>query len=223
VGKWVSRYQARGAGGLLDSSSRPHRSPRRLASSVAERVLELRRGHMPGYEIARRTGISAASVSRLLRRARLSRWRDLNPPPPIHRYEHPAPGDLLHLDIKGMTRFGEVSLRGRWEAARQARASRLPRFVCGCGRPLAHDFHPDAARSEGRHHHRLPALRGGLFHPPRYHGRRPAYRQRLELSLPPIQTDMPADAAQTPPHRTLHTKTTGNAERFIRTALREWA
>ena len=68
-------------------------------------------GHI-GYEIARRTGLSPASVSRILRRARLSRWRDLNPPPPVQRYEHPRPGDLLHLDIKGMTRFGEVSLRG---------------------------------------------------------------------------------------------------------------
>jgi len=77
-----------------------------------EKVLALRRGHMPAYEIARRTGLSPASVSRILRRARLSRWRDLNPPPPIQRYEHPRPGDLLHLDIKGMTRFGEVSLRG---------------------------------------------------------------------------------------------------------------
>ncbi len=67
---------------------------------------------MPGYEIARRTGLSPASVSRILRRARLSRWRDLNPSPPIQRYEHPRPGDLLHLDIKGMTRFGQVSLRG---------------------------------------------------------------------------------------------------------------
>jgi transposase InsO family protein len=67
---------------------------------------------MPGYEIARRTGLSPASVSRILRRARLSRWRDLNPPPPIQRYEYAAPGDLVHLDIKGMTRFSEVNLRG---------------------------------------------------------------------------------------------------------------
>jgi transposase InsO family protein len=77
-----------------------------------EEVVVLRRSHMPGYEIARRTGLSPASVSRILRRARLSRWRDLNPPPPIQRYEHPAPGDLVHLDIKGMTRFSEVSRRG---------------------------------------------------------------------------------------------------------------
>src|SRR5271165_297870 len=112
AGKWVGRYLERGADGLLDRSSRPQLSPRRTCSSLVERVLVLRRGHMPGYEIARRTGLSPASVSRILRRARLSRWRDLNPPPPVQRYEHPRPGDLLHLDIKGMTRFGEVSLRG---------------------------------------------------------------------------------------------------------------
>jgi transposase len=110
--KWVGRYRAGGAAGLRDRSSRPHRSPRRTSSALWEEVLSLRRGHMPGYEIARRTGLSAASVSRILRRARLSRWRDLFPPPPVVRYEHPRPGDLLHLDIKGMTRFGEVSLRG---------------------------------------------------------------------------------------------------------------
>ena len=111
AGKWVERFLLAGADGLRDRSSRPLRSLRRATDSLASRVVELRRGHMPGYEIARRTGASPATVSRILRRARLSRWRDLNPPP-VQRYEHPAPGDLLHLDIKGMTRFGEVSRRG---------------------------------------------------------------------------------------------------------------
>jgi transposase InsO family protein len=110
--KWVARYRQLGASGLADRSSRPHISPRQTHSHLIEKVVVLRRGHMPGYEIARRTGLSPASVSRILRRAKLSRWRDLNPPSPIQRYEHPRPGDLLHLDIKGMTRFGEVSLRG---------------------------------------------------------------------------------------------------------------
>ena len=110
--KWVNRYRQLGSAGLTDRSSRPRHSPRQTSSLLVEKVLALRRGHMPGYEIARRTGLSPASVSRILRRARLSRWRDLNPPPPIQRYEHPRPGDLLHLDIKGMTRFGQVSLRG---------------------------------------------------------------------------------------------------------------
>jgi transposase InsO family protein len=110
--KWTRRYRQLGTAGLTDRSSRPHRSPRQTSSLLVEKVLALRRGHMPGYEIGRRTGLSPSSVSRILRRARLSRWRDLNPPPPIQRYEHPRPGDLLHLDIKGMTRFGEVSVRG---------------------------------------------------------------------------------------------------------------
>ncbi len=110
--KWLSRYRELGTAGLADRSSRPHCSPRQVSFLLVEKVLALRRGHMPGYEIARRTGLSPASVSRILRRAKLSRWRDLNPPPPVQRYEHPRPGDLLHLDIKGMTRFGEVSLRG---------------------------------------------------------------------------------------------------------------
>ncbi len=110
--KWVGRYRQLGTAGLTDRSSRPHHSPRQTSSSLLERVVVLRRGHMPGHEIARRTGLSPATVSRVLRRARLSRWRDLYPPPPIQRYEHPRPGDLLHLDIKGMTRFSAVSLRG---------------------------------------------------------------------------------------------------------------
>ncbi len=112
AGKWVERFRLAGVDGLSDRSSRPHRSPRRLSNGVSSQVVELRRGHMPGFEIARRTGASPASVSRILRCARLSRWRDLSPPPPVQRYEHPTPGDLVHLDIKGMTRFSEVSLRG---------------------------------------------------------------------------------------------------------------
>jgi hypothetical protein len=75
-------------------------------------VLELRRQYRTAYQIAQNTGLSAATVSRILRRARLSRWRDLHPLPPVVRYEHPFPGDLLHLDIKGMTRFQQVSWRG---------------------------------------------------------------------------------------------------------------
>src|ERR1700757_3991373 len=110
--KWVQRYRVQGGAGLYDRSSRPHRSPRRLPDRLIEHVIQLRRHHTPGYEIARRTAVSPASISRILRRARLSRWRDLHPPPPVVRYEHAAPGDLLHLDIRGMTRFAPVSLRG---------------------------------------------------------------------------------------------------------------
>jgi transposase len=98
--KWVRRYQSEGMAGLHDRSSRPHHSPKATSSSQKGLVLELRRQHRPAYHIARVTGLSPATVSRILRRARLSRWRDLHPRPPVVRYEHPFPGDLLHLDIK---------------------------------------------------------------------------------------------------------------------------
>ena len=71
--KWLARYRQFGAAGLADRSSRPHRSPGQISSLLAEEVLALRRGYMPGYAIARRTGLSPASVSRILRRGRLSR------------------------------------------------------------------------------------------------------------------------------------------------------
>jgi transposase InsO family protein len=112
AGKWVRRYLSGGINELFDHSSRPHHSPRRLPEQLRDQVVALRRGHMPGYQIARRAGVSNASVSRILRQAHLSRWRDLEPRLPVVRYEHPHPGDLVHLDIKGMTRFDEVSLRG---------------------------------------------------------------------------------------------------------------
>jgi transposase len=110
--KWVRRFRALGPEGLIDCSSRPHRSPRAAPAEVVQRVIELRRQHTPGYQIARATGLSSASVSRFLRRVHLSRWRDLHPAPPVVRYEHPHPGDLLHLDIKGLTRYQEVLVRG---------------------------------------------------------------------------------------------------------------
>src|SRR5580704_3362888 len=68
--KWVARYRQLGTAGMADRSSRPHCSPRQIASPLLERVVAFRREHLPGYEIARRTGLSPASVSRILRPAR---------------------------------------------------------------------------------------------------------------------------------------------------------
>lgn len=110
--KWVGRYRQWGAAGMADRSSRPHLSPRQTGFLLVEKVVALRRLSYNGWRIADELGLSRATVSRILRRARLSRWRDLHPQPPVLRYEHAAPGDLVHLDIKGMTRFGEVSVRG---------------------------------------------------------------------------------------------------------------
>lgn len=103
--KWVGRYRQAGRSGLLDRSSRPHRSPRQTSSSLLERVLSLRRQRWNGWRIAGELKLSRATVSRVLRRAGMSRLRSLDPPPPVVRYEHKHPGDLVHFDIKRLARF----------------------------------------------------------------------------------------------------------------------
>jgi len=221
--KWVGRFLNAGLEGLMDYSSRPHRSPRRLASSLAERVVELRRGHMPGYEIACRTGVSPASVSRILRRAKLSRWRDLNPPPPVIRYEHASPGDLLHLDIKGMTRFSEVSLRGD---GRLRGKSKHPGFLA---LHVAVDDHSRMAFTQMLPDQKSDTTIGFLHSAVEFFARYgigvralltdngSSYRSKeFRLACQQMQLDHRRTRPYTP-------RTNGKAERFIQTALREWA
>ena len=98
--KWVRRYREQGPAGLKDRSSRPHRSPNKTVFSLSERVLVLRRLRWNGWRIAHELKLSRATVSRILRRAGLNRLRSLDPPPPVVRYEHNRPGDLVHFDIK---------------------------------------------------------------------------------------------------------------------------
>ena len=50
-------------------------------------------------------------MSRILKRLKLSRMRDLEPRPVFPRYEHAAAGDLLHLDIKRLARIARPSHR----------------------------------------------------------------------------------------------------------------
>ena len=221
--KWVGRYRQFGAAGLADRSSRPRRSPRQTSSLFVEKVVALRRQHMPGYEIARRTGLSPATVSRILRRARLSRWRDLNPPPPVVRYEHPRPGDLLHLDIKGMTRFSEVSLRGD---GRLRGRQKHPGFLA---LHVAVDDHSRMAFTQMLPDQKAETTIGFLNSAVEFfamHGigvralltdNGSSYRSR---QFRHACQQMAIKHSRTRPYTP---RTNGKAERFIQTALREWA
>ena len=221
--KWVRRYQAHGLAGLRDLGSRPHRSPRQTPSALLERVLDLRRQYMPGYQIARRCGLSTASVSRILRRARLSRWRDLHPRPPVVRYEHPAPGDLVHLDIKGMTRFGEVSLRGDGRLRGKRKHPGLLALH------VAVDDHSRLAFTQLLPDQKAETTIGFLHHAREFFARHGfPVRALLTDNGSSYRSHRFRNACHSLAirhHRTrpYSPQTNGKAERFIQTALREWA
>jgi transposase len=129
--KWLKRFQQEGCHGLADRSSRPQRTRCRIPAPLAQRIESLRRARMPMRSIAASVGLSLATVSRFLARVGLSSLKALEPRLPMSRYEHAAPGDLLHLDTKKLGRFWRVGHRitgkrrgnshgAGWEAAHVA-------------------------------------------------------------------------------------------------------
>ncbi len=105
VYKWAKRYRDAGLAGLADRSSRPARRPARASAPVAAEVIRLRRARRTMDRIAQETGLSRATVGRLLMRHGLNRWRDLEPAVPVVRHERKSPGERLHIDIKKLKRF----------------------------------------------------------------------------------------------------------------------
>jgi transposase InsO family protein len=111
VRKWVRRFLAEGEAGMGDRSSRPVVSPRAIVADRQAAIVELRRRRLTQARIARSIGVSAATVSRVLARAGLSRLADLEPSEPLVRYEHAQPGDLLHIDTKKLGRIERMGHR----------------------------------------------------------------------------------------------------------------
>jgi transposase len=109
--KWLGRYLAGGQAALADASSRPMRSPRTIDAGKALLIVELRKRRMLQARIARSVGVSESTVSRVLARAGMSKLSDLEPVEAVVRYEHKAPGDLLHIDTKKLGRIVRPSHR----------------------------------------------------------------------------------------------------------------
>lgn len=103
--KWLRRFREEGISGLVDRSSRPHASPHATSEMQVAQVIARRRARQTYRTIAQALAMAPSTVGRLLQSAGLNRLAALEPAVPIHRYEHEAPGDLLHLDIKKLGRF----------------------------------------------------------------------------------------------------------------------
>jgi transposase InsO family protein len=229
--KWLRRYRAEGRGGLADRSSRPHHSPRRLRVSLEQQITRLRAQRKSGPAIADTLGLPLSTVGDVLRRLGLGRLPPLVPRPPVVRYERARPGELLHLDIKKLGRIGCLGRRGaagrlmaheRRAGYRQAALGweYLHVAIDDCSRVAYAELLPDesAASAVQFLEHALAwlAVLGVAVHAVMtdnafcyVKGRFPA--TTTALGLRHLRT------------RPYTPRTNGKAERFIQTALREWA
>ncbi len=102
--KWVGRYRQHGEAGLRDHSSAPHRIPHRTSEDRVAVICQLRRLRFTGPEIAETLGMALSTVSAVLKRAGMGKLGRLGLEPAV-RYEHPAPGELIHIDVKKLGRI----------------------------------------------------------------------------------------------------------------------
>lgn len=107
--RWLDRHR-RGER-LCDRSSAPRHCPHRIAAERMDEIERLRRERMTGPAIAAALGMARSTVGLALRRLGLGKLKLLDPRPPVIRYEHAAPGDMIHLDIKKLGRFAAAGHR----------------------------------------------------------------------------------------------------------------
>lgn len=221
VRKWVNR--ARTGEPLTDRSSRPHCSPHATSAATVLRIEVLRRQRQTCGEIARAVGVSRATVARIVGRLGWARLHVLELPPTSRRYERAVPGELVHLDTKKLGRIVRPSHR--------ATGDRRDRVV-GAGWEFAHMAVDDASRfALGE---MLPDERSGTA----IGVLRRTVRglRRLGVRVAAVMTDNGscyrshrfAAACRRLGLRHLRTRrytprTNGKVERFIKTALLEWA
>ncbi|VDL06382.1 transposase [Bordetella pertussis] len=222
VRKWLGRFLAQGQAGLADASSRPTVSPRAIAPAKALAIVELRR-------------------KRLTKRASPRRWA-CQPAPSAASW--PAPVCRTWPTWSRPSRWCATSIRPRRSAAhRHQEAGTYPApWPPGHGQPtryrwgagwdfvfVAIDDHARVAFTDIHPDERFPSavqfLKDAV-----------AYYQRLGVTIQRLLTDngsafrSRAFAALchelgikhrfTRPYRP---QTNGKAERFIQSALREWA
>jgi transposase InsO family protein len=233
VRKWGARYKTEGIEGLRDRSSRPHRLYRPTPAAIVEQVEALRRQRWTGKQIAAEVGVSPATVSRILKRLGLNRIAALEPAEPVRRYEREHPGDLIHIDIKKLGRFDQVGHRITGDRRGQSsRRGRRQGKSWGAGWEFVHVCIDDASRlafsqilPDEKKESAVAFLHAAL-----------AYYRSLGVTVARVMTDNGScyksfdfrDACRDLGLRHVRTKpytpkTNGKAERFIQTALREWA
>jgi len=225
VAKWVERFRRQGVEGLRDRSSRPLSSPSQTAQATCDAVEVLRRQRYTGAQIAAQVGVSPATVSRILRRRGLNKLSALEPAEPARRYERERPGEIIHIDIKKLGRFNQIGHRITGDRTGQSNTR-------GVGWEFLHlaiDDHSRLAYSEIMPDEKRRSCLRFLFNALRFFR---AHGVKVERIMTDNGTSFRsrryAKALRMLKIKHLRTKpytpkTNGKAERFVQTALREWA
>lgn len=125
--KWLRRIADEGPAALVDRSSRPRRMPRLTRIDRAVQICSARIRRTVGpHELALELGIARSTIYAVLRRAELNRLDGLVARRRVLRYEWPAAGDLVHLDIK---RLGRIPSDGGWRNVGRLLANRVKRHA----------------------------------------------------------------------------------------------
>jgi transposase InsO family protein len=237
--RWAGRYRQLGSAGMTDRSSRPHHSPRRTPTRTERRIINVRVIRRWGpARIGYLLGLHPSTVHRVLARYRLARlrWLDRTSGRVIRRYEHPRPGDLVHLDVKKLGKIpdgGGWRIVGRQQGRRNGQATttarRNGRAVIGYHYlHTALDDHSRLAYSELLPNERKDTA-AGFWTRARQHFTDCGITVRAVLtdngacyrSIPFAQSLGPnVTHKRTQPYRP---QTNGKVERFHRTLTEEWA
>ena len=227
--KWLRRYQTEGTGGLEDRPSRPQTSPRSLPPHQEARILAARQQlRMGPHRLSALLGVPRSTISKVLTRHRLSRLRDLDRASGVPiRYVRDHPGELVHVDMKPLGRVPAGGGHRVW-----GRAAATPR-TRGAGYATLHVAVDDASRLAFAQ--LLADGRGATA--ARFLLEAAAFFAAHGLRIERVLTDggWAYTASRTFQRATDHLgirhkvtrpyrpQTNGKAERFIRTALQEWA
>jgi transposase InsO family protein len=230
--RWWHRWLdgGRQASALLDRSSRPHRFPRLLAAELQERICDCRRktGWGPRL-VAGATGFAHSTVSKVLKRAGLSR-RPRAAKESANRYEWPCPGDLLHMDTSRYARFLRPGHRVTGDRSQSLRGRSVETRV---GYDYAHaivDDHSRLAYVELHDDEKAATVTGFVERALAYFAEHGIFAKRLmtdnaftyvhNRSLCELLARHGIRHLRTEPYRP---RTNGKVERFHQTMAREWA
>jgi transposase InsO family protein len=225
VAKWVKRFLAHGVDGLHDRSSRPLSSPSKTPRSTCDALEVMRRERHTQAHIAAALGLSAATVSRICKARGLSLLSALEPKKPRPRYERKTPGEIIHIDIKKLARFRKIGHRITGDRTSHTNKR-------GVGWEFVHvaiDDHSRIATAQIFPNEKATSAIGFLEYVVGYY-------RRLGVTIARIMTDngscyrakefgracaqLGIKHMRTKPYTP---QTNGKAERFIQTAIREWA